>query len=88
MCPTGHVVTVCIRWYAAAADAAGTAEETVEAGDLAAVLAAARERHGERLAQVLGVCSVLVDGQRTDPAASVPLADGAVVDVLPPFAGG
>ena len=36
---------------------------------------------------VLERCSLLVDGSRTGEPAS-PLPDGAVVDVLPPFAGG
>jgi hypothetical protein len=39
---------------------------------------------------VIGVCSFLVDGQpvgRRDPAA-VELGPDAVVEVLPPFAGG
>ena len=38
------------------------------------------------LATVLPVCSVLVDGLATEPAD--PLPAGAVVEVLPPFAGG
>jgi sulfur-carrier protein len=35
---------------------------------------------------VLGICSFLVDNLRAEPA--TPLTDGAVVDALPPFAGG
>lgn len=81
-------MSVTVRWYAAVGEAAGTPEEVVDAATLAALLAAARERHGERFTRVLGVCSVLVDGQRTDRDAPVALADGTVVDVLPPFAGG
>lgn len=38
------------------------------------------------LQRVLGVCSVVSDGLRLGPQDEV--ADGAVVDVLPPFAGG
>ena len=76
-----------IRYWAAAKAAAGIAEEQVEpAGSLAAVLEVARERHGSRLAAVLERCSFLVDGQQAAPDA--PLRDGAVVEVLPPFAGG
>ena len=37
--------------------------------------------------RLLAVCSVLVDGTR-DPDGTTPVPDGAVVDVLPPFAGG
>lgn len=82
------MVTVVVRWYAAAAEAAGTREERLEGETVAGVLAAARERHGEPLARVLDVCSVLVDGERADRDAAVPLAPGSTVDVLPPFAGG
>ena len=82
------MVTVVLRWYASAAEAAGTAEEEVEGGTVADVLEAARQRHGERLARVLGACSVLVDGERTDRDSTRPLPAGASVDVLPPFAGG
>ena len=43
--------------------------------------------HGERLERVLTACSFLVDGTSTRDRALV-LAPGAVIDVLPPFAGG
>lgn len=81
-------MAVTVRWFAAAAEAAGTPQERVEADSLAALLAGARERHGERLARVLTVCSVLVDGARVDRDADLALPDGTEVDVLPPFAGG
>ncbi|MFG3046169.1 MoaD/ThiS family protein [Streptomyces sp. NPDC048241] len=81
-----------IRYWAAAKGAAGTAEEPYRAGTLAQALEQARSRHAHepRFAQVLKVCSFLVDG---DPVgvrdhASVALRDGATVEVLPPFAGG
>jgi molybdopterin converting factor small subunit len=90
--------TVTLRYWASAKDAAGVAEEDVDAGTLAEALAAARRRHADsvgtggsqRFAQVLQRCSYLVDG---DPVGlrqhdSVGLADGATVEVLPPFAGG
>lgn len=82
--------TVLVRYWAAAKAAAGTAEEDRAAGDLAALLTAAAEQHGPDLARVLERCSYLVDGVAVGeraPAAVV-LTDGAVVDVLPPFAGG
>jgi molybdopterin converting factor small subunit len=81
-----------VRYWAAAKAAAGLAEETFPAEpDLGALLDAVRARHsGSRLPEVLARCSYLVDevspGRR--PPAEVPLAAGAVVDVLPPFAGG
>jgi molybdopterin converting factor small subunit len=84
---------VLVRYWAAAKAAVGLAEETFPAEpDLGALLDAVRDRHGvgSRLAEVLARCSYLVDevspGRR--PPAEVPLAPGAVVDVLPPFAGG
>lgn len=81
-----------IRYWAAAKDAAGTAEEAYRGETLAEALEEARARHADRprFAQVLGVCSFLVDG---DPVggrdhASVALPQGGTVEVLPPFAGG
>lgn len=85
-------MTVLVRYWAAAREAAGTTEERLDAGTLEQLLAAIRVRHADRprLAEVLTVCSVLVDGVPTagrDPAVVV-LDDGAEVDLLPPFAGG
>ena len=105
-------MTVTLRYWAAAKDAAGVAEETYgDVVDLAALLAAAVAAHPGsganpggtgtgtgtgtgvgvgRLGRVLARCSFLVDG---DPVglrdhARVQLRDGAVVEALPPFAGG
>jgi sulfur-carrier protein len=78
------------RYWAALKEAAGTAEEAVTASTLAELLDAVRRTHPPRFGQVLGVCSFLVDGEPVgtrDPE-HVRLADGAVVDCLPPFAGG
>jgi sulfur-carrier protein len=79
-----------LRYWAGARAAAGTASEQVSAATLADALDAVRAARDARFAQVLGVCSFVVDG---DPVgardhAGVALADDAVVDVLPPFAGG
>lgn len=84
-------MSVTVRYWAAAKAAAGLPEEQLDAsGSLADLLDAVRARHGEPLAGVLARCSYLVDevSPGTTPAASVPVPDGAVVDVLPPFAGG
>ena len=75
-----------VRYFAAAAEAAGREEErvTVEptAGALRSWLA---DRYGPAMQRVLDTGSLLVDGTVTrDP--SRPLQ--AQVDVLPPFAGG
>lgn len=78
---------VAIRYFAAAADAAGTATEVRDAATLGALLADLRAAHGERFAAVLGRCTLLLDGVVTsDPEA--PLGQEARLDVLPPFAGG
>jgi molybdopterin converting factor small subunit len=84
------VTRVTIRYWAAAREAAGVREESLDADTLAAVVAGAGARHGERLAAVLTRCSYLVDDTpvgRCEPA-EVVLADGCVVEALPPFAGG
>lgn len=75
-----------VRYWAAARAAAGVAEEPYDAETLGEAMAAAGERHGAELGQVLRRCSFLVDGVRATPATT--LWDGAVVEVLPPFAGG
>jgi molybdopterin synthase sulfur carrier subunit len=82
-------VTIVVRYFAAAAEAAGVPHESVDAevctaGELRAVLVG---RHGPALERVLTRCSLLASGVRlADDDAPVP--DGATVDVLPPFAGG
>jgi len=83
-------MTVTVRYFAAAAEAAGVAQEILDAGsartagELRATIVAA---HGPGLARVLPRCSLLAAGLRLDDdAATVP--PGVTVDVLPPFAGG
>jgi molybdopterin synthase sulfur carrier subunit len=85
---------VTIRYWAAAKDAAGVAAESLEAGTLADALAAAldsrgRER-GECLRGVLARSAFLIDGQSAGvrPHQEIALAETAVIEVLPPFAGG
>lgn len=75
-----------IRYWAAAKTAAGCESEPVEAPTVGEALAAARAAHGPELARVLDRCSFLVDGRRARPDTALP--DGAVLEVLPPFAGG
>jgi molybdopterin converting factor small subunit len=81
--------TVLVRYFAAAAEAAGREEERLELGEVAATVGALRDvlidRYGPAMARVVANGSFLVDGVvRRDPAAAL----GAQVDVLPPFAGG
>lgn len=78
-----------LRYWAAARAAAGRAEEQVQPGPLDQVLgAAARDR--PELARVLALCSFLVDGDPVGGRAhsSVQVGPAALVDALPPFAGG
>ena len=78
-------MTVTVRLFAAAAEAAGTETTELDAatvGDLRATLA---ERHGADLARVLRQCAIVVGGRRVDDDHAL---DGQLVDVLPPFAGG
>lgn len=80
-----------VRYWAAIRAAAGVSAERLPAGSLAAVLAGARARHPQaRFASVLGICAVLVDEQPVGARehADIDLAPGAVIDLLPPFAGG
>ena len=83
-------MTTTLRYWAAARAAAGVPSEPTSAATLAEALLLARSVRDDRFAQVLQVCSFVVDG---DPVgardhAEVALTDGGLVDVLPPFAGG
>jgi molybdopterin synthase sulfur carrier subunit len=80
------VAEVTIRYFAAAAEAAGREEESLPAmatvGELRALLV---RTYGDAMARVLASGSFLVDGvvSRDDSRTL-----GLRVDVLPPFAGG
>ncbi|MDP9863248.1 MULTISPECIES: MoaD/ThiS family protein [Streptosporangium] len=78
-----------IRYWAAAKDAAGVAEEPFEAATLAELMADVTAGR-DSLAQVVRRSSFLVDGDPVGRRAheTIMLADGATVEVLPPFAGG
>jgi len=82
--PGGPLVVV--RYWAAAAHAAGVDEERLSGGaTVGSVLDEAVSRH-PALAEVLPACSVLVDGRVAAPDQDV--ATGTILEVLPPFAGG
>ena len=86
--------TVTVRYWAGARAAAGTPEDSYDvAGDvtLADLVARVLERHpGDRMARTVAVCSVLVGDRpvRSQDPATVIVAPGSVVELLPPFAGG
>ncbi|RBY92764.1 MoaD/ThiS family protein [Blastococcus sp. TF02A-30] len=79
--------TVTVRYFAGARAASGVDTEQREAGSLDELVGQIVADHGERLERVLTACSFLVDGTTTRDRA-LALTPGAVVDVLPPFAGG
>jgi len=86
------MTNVTVRYWAAAKQAAGVAEETLDADTLAGAIAVAlaRRGHDPRLSAVLDRSSFLVDGSAVGRgrAEEVVLPEAAVIEVLPPFAGG
>ena len=76
---------VVVRYFAAAAEAAGVLEESLAAATVGELKAALLERYGDPMARVLRAGSFLVDGVVSRDDARVL---GSRVDVLPPFAGG
>ena len=86
---------VTIRYWAAAKTAAGLAEEAVDTAEVVTLrdalnVVVARRKPDSHLAAVIARSSFLVNADPVGRAApeSVVLRDGAVIEVLPPFAGG
>lgn len=81
---------VIVRYWAAARAAAGVEEESVDASSLADLLTAVGAQRDGSFRAVLSRSSFLVDGLAAGARdrALLVLTDGAVVEVLPPFAGG
>ncbi len=77
-------VEVTVRFWAAAQRAAGTAETSAIAATIEELRAALGTT--PELAKVCHASSFLVDGVQAGE--NTRLHEGAVVDVLPPFAGG
>jgi molybdopterin converting factor small subunit len=74
-----------VRYFAAAAEAAGRDAESLDAATVGDLRADLEERYGEPMSRVLRSGSFLVDGVVSrDPERAL----GARVDVLPPFSGG
>jgi molybdopterin converting factor small subunit len=79
-----------VRYFAGARAAAGVPDENIEVDGtptVADVLTLVHERHGEPLARVLAAASFLLDGVAVRDRGT-PVRSGALLDVLPPFAGG
>ena len=80
--PTDHAIAVELRYFAAAAEAAGRPEERLElpAGTTLAALL--------EMSRIIGISSCLVNALSTPTDSLTPLEDGDRIDILPPFAGG
>jgi len=76
---------VTIRYWASARAAAGCDSEVLTGRRVGDVLEAAASAHSG-LGVVLGVCTILLDGRPASRSEALP--EGAVLEVLPPFAGG
>lgn len=75
-----------LRLFAAAREAAGTAQDQIDAATVGAVLDEAMVRYGEGFAAVLAKAKVWVNGE---PAGRErPVGPGDEVAVLPPVSGG
>ena len=78
--------TVTVRYWAGARAAAGVDEDRVaDCPDVATAVQAVTTLH-PALAGILEVCTLLLDGRAVSPTS--PLRPDAVLEVLPPFAGG
>lgn len=82
---------VTVRYWAAVRAAAGTSGEQVRARTLAEALASIKaSRHDPAFTRLIDHCAILhgeLPVGRVDPE-QVKLAEGDVIEFLPPFAGG
>lgn len=74
--------------FAAIRDAAGTGSVSVPPGVLRDVLDALRARFGQPFAELLAICTVLVDGEAVPHDGTNEIPDGAELAILPPVSGG
>lgn len=77
-----------LRLFAAARDAAGRADDELDAETLGVVLTTARAAYGASFADVLAHARVWVNGDDPADGEATLLADGDEVAVLPPVSGG
>jgi len=76
-----------LRFFAGAAEAAGADTAILDVSTIGELRTELARRYGHDFVRVLGLCSLLVNGERaTDDALTLTATDA--VDVLPPFAGG
>lgn len=77
-----------VRYWAGARAAAGTDEQVIDGPTLGSVLAGIRHQHGESMTRLLDRCVLLVDGAQVTREDDPILDPDALVEVLPPYAGG
>ena len=77
-----------MRLFAAARDAAGTRELTIDARLLGDLLDELRSRYGSEFAAVLATARVWVNGEDPTDGDATLLVSGDEVAVLPPVSGG
>jgi len=85
---TGSGGTVRVRLFAAAREAAGTAQLAADPQPLGALLDRLRHEHGSTFSDVLDTARVWVNGDEPRDGAATVLAAGDEVAVLPPVSGG
>jgi MoaD family protein len=81
-------VTIRLRLFAQAKDAAGRRSDDFEAATLAELLEAAKSRYGPAFEAVLETARVWINGDEPAAGDTTPLTDGDEVAVLPPVSGG
>lgn len=75
-----------LRLFASAREAAGCSHDVVPGATVGEVLEAARGRYGRDFAELLEVCQVWCNGDRT--RSEMPVGDRDEIAVLPPVSGG
>lgn len=84
-------MTVTLRLFATAREAAGCSTDTFELSDDACVadlVALARVRYGDAFGDVLATARIWVNGDEPGAGSATVLAAGDEVAVLPPVSGG
>lgn len=79
---------VTVLLFAAAAEAAGCRQATVQAATVREAIAAVAVTASDRFPRILDWCSILVNEERSDQADPRVLRPGDEVAILPPVSGG